>query len=1048
MESNTQNDLDKSINTAIINLFEHDPNIKDSLLKKFSVDIDKYANVYLSYSDLIDNTNIKINESKYKEKMNEYIEICKNILNQLASLSNYVLNFDINNSKYINKKYRGLCNINIDVVSDYGTKFKNRLLPEHVTLKLLNNSDIEKFDKIKFNDNGLIKYIMQCFVKKLSMIYNIYKHILKTNISIIFKNFKYKSKDFKKIVDSMNDIINQMIDSLTNVDASKFNNEDIDMPIDNLITLFQISVTELLNSLKPYFVFMSHNIVILNLITFIYFEYKKNIDISFNISLLPKVIYIYDNDDDYMTYLEFLNFIHTIVANLIKIDDKLPLNNLNDLLPKLNLTKSRWPYYSYVSGDLISNILANINDIFIDLNKHGGLRGGELYSLDKLNLILEIASSIAHNIHNRAIYRDVTQNLNNCPLILTINGLNPPNEIFMYKYLYNPNLCSLFNKTTLTNSEYVINNISILRLFIIDPLINKQFDANKNRINLNKSYKKLSPYYTSLLANTNALVPELRHDYPHAIYQHVYTSNNTNIIDNQYNAYAHSFQNFVCGKHNIGIAEDLLTFKSLNNNTISMKRRELGIPDGYNINDDIRNYEDEVHNFNIENLPTSSISYKSMYLPGEHYVIISDDMFTLIPYSIVLSQHLFSPRKDVYNATLIQDNLIASPTILENSTNFLDFSLHIRKLHALDNYNSYIGEQPSYGKDLSNYKNFSINPIHTFIENLLKNNIDNVFNPNKAIKFNNFGFDIGSTSLLGKGLLGGYNISETFSDRFVNIHTLITGNNEMEILGAAYNLDDNSTTERSMTDGKLLYSYIFKSNFGDSLIDSSKKMFTLILNYFHKYNISFNSMFNQLCYPSILFNAAALRLSIERLSKIASKLEDYMPENSNTYKSSNFRMIKLFISNYFNNNILVLDKCEDYRYQIKFTSAFRDPNMTMQKIIESLNANSTTLPGFDNNKLLWLCNQYSCPSVANNFLIEFVKYITINTTNDPENNKVKNIQELFASGIPIVFRHIDSITSFINILFMFLKQTSYYSHEYDREISFFNVSNPEPFAVT
>lgn len=122
--------------------------------------------------------------------------------------------------------------------------------------------------------------------------------------------------------------------------------------------------------------------------------------------------------------------------------------------------------------------------------------------------------------------------------------------------------------------------------------------------------------------------------------------------------------------------------------------------------------------------------------------------------------------------------------------------------------------------------------------------------------------------------------------------------------------------------------------------------------------------------------------------------------------------------------------------------------MTMQQIVANLKQPNAGIPSFEKNKLLWLCNQYSCPSVANNFLIEFVKYITIDTSNKPENSKIKRLQTLFTTAIPAAIRHMDSITAYMNVLFMLLKQTSYYSHEYDKEMTYFNVSNPEPFSVS
>ena len=454
-----------------------------------------------------------------------------------------------------------------------------------------------------------------------------------------------------------------------------------------------------------------------------------------------------------------------------------------------------------------------------------------------------------------------------------------------------------------------------------------------------------------------------------------------------------------------------------------------------------------VQNVNYENSRTT-------IKPKMHTITLDDNMFLFIPFTKPVQQHIFSPQKDIYNATLISLNQIASPTLLTQPEPYTNFYRHIIKLESIDqSYSSIIGALPSYNTALSNYKNFESNPIYNFIELLLKNNIQTLFEPNKSLNYNNFGFDVGVVdSLTGRGLLGGYGIEASgIYNRFINVDGIVAGNNEMEILASAYNMDGSDGNNNALSDGKLLYSYIFKSDFGGGQIladNNGRKMFSLILNYFHKYNVSFNCMFNQLCYPSILFNASALRLSIDRLHKLIERFDNYGTLNTNSYRSNIFKVVKAYIGNYVNGNTLALDKADDYRFQICFTEN-RPINMPIEKVVDSLVNNLPQgAPAYDNNKLLWLCNQYACPSVANNFLTEFLKYITIDTTDEQEKKKFKPLQQLFASAIPEVLRHFDSLTTFTSILFMLLKQTSYYDHEYDRDVSFFNVQNPEPFSVT
>lgn len=709
--------------------------------------------------------------------------------------------------------------------------------------------------------------------------------------------------------------------------------------------------------------------------------------------------------------------------------------------------------------ELNTTTLYAINDGAVDNTGKITLKGGR-YSDDKVEVILAIAMGIAKSVKNRSIYVDNTQNTDGFPLIIYKDGNVAPKEIYLYKYLYNPNLCSLFNKSNLSNIEYAISNAANSKLFIEDPVINL---TPNDILDLSKIQTKLSPYFDKLFTKHKGVFPVVANsaginNYPHFInipfYNNFKDSAGNNLANNELQRYVSYFRRITFGGyHNIpNVAAGGLvnvTIHNIDGNSITVKASDLRLPQpAMNIpaaefaNDHVNNLIPGTLKVNYENSST-------VISPKTHTVKIDDKMFAYIPYSKALSQHLFSPQKDIYNATLININQLASPTILQDiNTKYLDFSRHIVNLHAMNLYTNYIGAAPTYSKDLSNYHNFQTNPIYNFIELLLKQNLRAVFDPNESLKFNNFGFDIGSvSSLSGRGLLGGYDISDSFSNRFVNVDSIVSGNNEMELLNSAYNIDGTPNI-KSLSDGKLLYSYIFKSNFdGGGNVENCKAMFTLILNYFHKYNVSFNSMFNQLCYPSILFNASALRLSIERMQKLISKFSGSHEKLSDkSYKGKTFAAVESYISNYSDGISMALDMCGDYRYQVRFIDN-REKFMTIQDIITNLQTNNS-VPGFEDNKVLWMSNQYACPSIANNFLTEFVKYITIDTTENEEMKKVRPVQQLFATGISSVLRHLDSLSSFISTLFMLLKQTSYYDHEYDRDMTFFNVTNPEPFSVT
>lgn len=994
-------------------------------------EVKKIQNEFPQISNIMN----QIQKSIYEEEkiFKQNIKLVNNILNkgiESTLVKNLIYNYesyieigDFSKRKPINDKAEGIAQILENVVFNLSIRILGIDIhyPPYYQLYNINNNSMNR--EITF----MRKYITYIFLLFIGLIESLHIYI-------------------DAILNSLNDLVDHG-DSLYNMIIPYMQSLYHDFLIgliEDFIDLNQID--EFISSCMEFFTYPIFRDTSKDIYLILFYYMHENDDFD-------DIIYDFtiNNNNKLAIYVFYISILKGYASFGLKSNSTINNNIINNvyLIKEFaenviaRLKNTRDADLTFNIRNMLQHLIYLSNTDNESIIDNISMTGGK-YSLDKIKTILALANSFAKCGYNRAIYIDTSQNTNTFPIIMDKDGNLAPKEIYLYKYLYNPNLCSLFNKTQFSNIQYVISNISLYNLFIVDAYTYEAID-HSDLINLNKFDKKISPICTDIINCSGYESDDIIDLNP--FYRSFIYNENTYFGDQELVRYSLFMINVFFNTNNIFPYDSNHDYMLLN---IDKTIDKYSIENLSGITNEILNNEFtdiSVNKFIPTPTPIKENSFcKSVIKPKTHTVTINDNMFVYIPYSKALSQHLFSPRKDVYNATLISTDQIVSPTILENCEECLIFSNHIRKLNELNTYDSYIGNAPTYSKDLSNYKNFEINPIHNFIKSLLKDNLNKVLNGNDAIKFNNFGFDIGSMSLMGRGILGGYDISESFLDRFVNISDSITGNNELEILSSAYNIDKNNSNHATVADGKLLYSYIFKSDFNGNCVSDSKKMFTLILNYFHKYNISFNSMFNQLCYPSILFNAAALRLSISRLSNIVTNFSDYVSEN-NSYKYTYFDMIKLYISNYTSNNQLVLDVCEDYKYQIKFDSSSRNPYMSIKEITDVLK-NSPNLPGFDKNSLLWLCNQYSCPSVANNFLIEFVKYITIDTSDSQENNKTKNIQKLFVTGIPAIFRHLDSITSFISVLFMLLKQTSYYSHEYDKDMTFFNVSNPEPFSIT
>lgn len=725
---------------------------------------------------------------------------------------------------------------------------------------------------------------------------------------------------------------------------------------------------------------------------------------------------------------------------------------------------------SIYNKSLFNQRVVDASGYIDDINGRLTLKGG-FYSVDKIELIYAIAAGITNSIKNRALYIDEKQSIKSAALIIGSDGVLANEKAYLYKFLYNPNLCSLMNKTKYNNIEYVLANIAANELFIIDPTYelnnNEYIDLNKITFKLSTEYEKLynivrdeavyidgdANIVNQCFNNIEAIADDYNHqeNIEYALHN-IHTSTNLALDGLQ----LRRFKNYVkrvyfANTHRFIENGELVVVRDLKSNNKNIRREEIGdlrMPRGGGgvINGIC---VEDVPNPELQLIPNRlNVSYentKTTITPKIHKVEISDKMFMYVPYCKAVEQHLFSPQKDIYNATLINMEQPASPTILENPSRFYSFTKHTLKLSKLTDYVTVYGGVPTYSKDLTNYTNLTHNPIYTFIELLLKKNIDSLFDPKESLKFNNFGFDVGTNvSLNGRGLLGGFEITDNISNRFVNIDNISLSSNELELLGSAYNIDDVNDV-RTLADGKRLYSYIFKSNFANSTaIGDNKAMFTLILNYFHKYNLSFTSMFDRICFPSILFNTAAFRLAITRVNKLISDFNTSHDELNESYKGQIFSVVESFLSSFEVDGESPLTLNDDYRYQVNFIE--RLPQLSIKDVITKLRANDDA-PNFEKNKVLWLTNQYTKPSVANNFFMELVKNTTIHDVTNTNDERFSAIQMLFPSNILGYIRNLDSISSFISILFMLLKQTSYYDHDYERDVTFFNVQNPEPFSV-
>lgn len=662
----------------------------------------------------------------------------------------------------------------------------------------------------------------------------------------------------------------------------------------------------------------------------------------------------------------------------------------------------------------IMRAITRINGVLDGLKKFKkvGFVGG-LFELDKFSeLVKGTAKTLAMTPTLHCSYIDYTQNFTSLPPIFNENQL-------LYKYLYNP---SIFPYNDSNKASAVVRYLSSKGCFMVNaPLLKKAGQT----------------FVYPIPTPTTGIQTSQKY------------------LNKAFEPFKSALDNTIAGDETVKISDTSNPIPELYNvGTCST-------PSTPNIDTD-----DEVNPLKGTTDAIYPLDDKYIRMkPRQHIISIDDRMFMLCPLKGFYEQYLFSPQKDIHNVLVKQSHKNANqfcalvPTNFYTNyepdaktgiptSNFDDFkaTLTDSNTYALDKCIGEITTLKSHHK--FDPANFSYNPIYTFIQSLLEANLDSVFSSNSALEINNFGFDYGSTKIMSGGILpsidGGFNINDGFIRDLVNTHASFDDIQELNLLTNAYGKDKSNP-------GQQLYSFIFKSGFGP-IKDNHPLMFHLIMNYFHKYNISFNSMFNQLCFPSIIFNAAGLRLSICRLKEVASIIAGIVDKNKDSitedrYKSQLLIFATKYLTMYVDDKTsqLALDLVKDYKYQVALNGDFNRSttiNDTMKSIIDRIN----NLSSEHQYLTLAISNQFLMPSISNNFMVEVINYI--NPNSDKANNEnFKNLPSLFSTGIMSSLRHLDSITTYISVLFMLLKETSYYSHEYDRDMTYFNVQSPEAFSV-
>lgn len=707
-------------------------------------------------------------------------------------------------------------------------------------------------------------------------------------------------------------------------------------------------------------------------------------------------------------------------------------------------------------------------------NKHKNVLFGG--AVDIKSEIYLIAVTIARSLSTRAIYRDTSIKDEKIIPIATFQAAGPslPQESFyLYKLLYNPHLASKHNKSNLNDADFVNTIIGKYNKFIINPLesTNTPLDFDGSKLANSVDYdvyafmKSLEPANQQTYKNAavfgNITVPN------NSLYLSLIGNNNNfntvNVTINDNDNYAQVFANH----HGI-----------------------VGVPVPANGFMPIPILDPVVLN-------SRDTYYNCLVRRTIHDIHFDEKMLANVPYNAALDQYIFSPQKDIFNVTFSADpNTPRAATLslgIPDASYIFNGKLYINVpqiYHWLDTIDadSYIPGQPVALTFNANNdairQSIKHNILHQFIDKLVMNNaqymLTNVQNNM------NLGFDIGYANDRIALFGGSIKYNDKVTNRFVNTDHEIFGATTKEVLRSAYNIPNDADTIHD--DGRNLYCSLFKNfNFKAMGKDMYRLVFAYVADYFNKNTISFNAIYNQLCFTSIIYTTAVYKSYIPKLRNVFAGAESSLDKLKKTHKFvySIYEFIKRYMYYYSidDGSTNASDIAENPDFQILDSSfSIRSPDMTFNTIVEKLSKvynNGAIVANQLDNQMFMIANQYIAPSVNSNIfseLVNLISYIPINsryrgTVNinsqnaniELEENKLfvrkdydhdevfkscEDLYQLMSSGVMNSIRHFDTTATFLYTTFLWLKQTSYYDNKRDADVSYFGNSIVEPFSIS
>lgn len=211
-------------------------------------------------------------------------------------------------------------------------------------------------------------------------------------------------------------------------------------------------------------------------------------------------------------------------------------------------------------------------------------------------------------------------------------------------------------------------------------------------------------------------------------------------------------------------------------------------------------------------------------------------------------------------------------------------------------------------------------------------------------------------------------------------------------------------------------------------------IFNATIRYFHKFNISMSNVFNQLCYAQILMNSISMKDAMTRLSNVVSNLPD------SEAKKQHFNMARKYILSSVGKDaagkqVSLFDiDANDFKTVFAHDGKLHDAKRS--EFVEDKYI-TTDMHGTDVENINHMKSIYKAPTANPNFMIDYLKFT--------QTDKYRHLLPMNSSNLMRLMHRLDLQCTYMDMLVILLRHTSYYDTERATEKSLFGDFETEPF---